>query len=731
MKRRMFVLVVMFVCGVGTGSPNAHGDDAPDWARVSAEQRDVARQLGIPVAFENAMGMRFVLIPGGTFTMGPPAEHAEVMKGPRRCGPHPVTLTKAFYMQTTEVTRGQLARVKGVPWGWERTRLAEPADLPATYMTLPNANQYAALLANQCKDGRTYRLPTEAEWERACRGGTDHDAYFGPDTSRAAEYEVLAESEREDVAPVASRRPNPFGLYDMLGNVSEWCIDACLPLPEGKARTDPRGDLQVHEALHGMLPNVVRGANVYSPAGGALAWVRFAMRAHSPQEAIGFRLVVPLDEAPLEPRVEPRKQVRLLLADAETGAALTPEGAYEVKRGERAPIAGDIITLGPHWTSSVLHLELPAGRVAGHRSETLEGYRFRLPDDFIPRGVERLTIPVYRGVRVMGRIPIPAGLSTRDFEGTLSIGPIAATTRDWEAGRKFVLESMPWIPGAPLRIEARGRGFTSSTHTREGLGSLELLHQTHMPQRYRKLLDLGQMPMPKQGTWTPEEVEGPTSRGVIGVAGYGRGPHLGIGLRGQMRPANLRCLDPEGRPLAGAIVAAGVSFHEDGGVFEVADIAVSDREGIARFNDLPLERDAEVHLFAPGYWPTIGTVKKGPSPRGPPTFELRAKKSSRVALTVRRPEGGPAAWARVRLKIPGGHAAWRHVHPNGEVDAETLLDHEGHVLLHGVPPVPLQVHIDFHGRTLEQPAHPRPGKTLELDLTLPNDPAWKSGAARR
>ena len=137
---------------------------------------------------------------------------------------HRVRLTQPFYMQTTEVTQGQWKSVMGTePWKVQ-DYVKEGDDYAATYVSHEDAVAFCRKLS--AREGGTYRLPTEAEWEYACRGGTQTMYSFGASAGQLGEYawfEDNADKVGEAYAHrVGQKRSNGFGLYDMHGNVREW-----------------------------------------------------------------------------------------------------------------------------------------------------------------------------------------------------------------------------------------------------------------------------------------------------------------------------------------------------------------------------------------------------------------------------------------------------------------------------------------------------------------------------
>ena len=206
-------------------------------------QKAWAECLETPVALTNSIGMRLVFVPPGEFQMGVPS------RALRHLAPlHSIRITKPFYLAATEVTQEQWESVmRTKPWighsfGWEW------ADLAASWMSWDDAQEFCRRLSE--KEGVTYRLPTEAEWEYACRAGTTSAFSFGDDASRLGEYAWFRENV-EDIGgrlgprPVGQKKPNAFGLYDMHGNVGEWCQDYYgKDYYASSPRDDPPGPLQ-------------------------------------------------------------------------------------------------------------------------------------------------------------------------------------------------------------------------------------------------------------------------------------------------------------------------------------------------------------------------------------------------------------------------------------------------------------------------------------------------------
>ncbi|MBN8216406.1 MAG: formylglycine-generating enzyme family protein [Spirochaetes bacterium] len=184
------------------------------------------------------VAFKLVPIPAGSFTMGSPEDEAGREKEE---APHPVTLSKPFYMGETPVTQELYQAVMGV----NPAKFPGPKR-PVEHVSWTEANEFCAKLGELC--GARFSLPTEAQWEYACRAGTQTAFSTGAelDVKQAhieratADESAKTEHDPGETADVASYKPNPWGLYDMHGNVWEWCLDYFGAYPEGEA-VDPVG----------------------------------------------------------------------------------------------------------------------------------------------------------------------------------------------------------------------------------------------------------------------------------------------------------------------------------------------------------------------------------------------------------------------------------------------------------------------------------------------------------
>ncbi len=179
----------------------------------------------------NTVGMEFVLIPAGMFIMGSPIEEAHRDVSELQ---HPVTISAPFYMQTTEVTVNQWRAVMGRRWF---ARKKGSGDMPVVKVSWYDCMKFIIKLNRLT--GHQYALPTEAQWEYAARAGSATAYFWGDriDCSRAMfannpmKYDACVSDHRANglganqPAPVKRYPPNAWGLYDMHGNVWEWCRD--------------------------------------------------------------------------------------------------------------------------------------------------------------------------------------------------------------------------------------------------------------------------------------------------------------------------------------------------------------------------------------------------------------------------------------------------------------------------------------------------------------------------
>ena len=181
----------------------------------------------------NSIGMELIEIPAGKFTMG--EGEGCIALGVAPSAGVAVILTQGFFLGKTEVTQGQWQQVMGKVFQGQNYNNVKYKNFPALGITWDEATEFCEkLTATEHKNGKlpageSYRLPTEAEWEYACRAGTTTVFSFGDDESKLGDYAWFhgnAKNAGEEYAhKVGMKKPNPWGLYDMHGNVYEFCSD--------------------------------------------------------------------------------------------------------------------------------------------------------------------------------------------------------------------------------------------------------------------------------------------------------------------------------------------------------------------------------------------------------------------------------------------------------------------------------------------------------------------------
>ncbi len=222
---------------------------APFDADQAAEhQRLWAEHLGVPVHYTNSIGMEFVLIPPGTFLMGSP--DSEPGRADDEGPQHQVTITKPFYMGVTEVTQSEYESVSGTnpsvfsPNGSQSAEVSgvDTSSFPVECISWHMAGDYCRLLSELSEEslaGCLYRLPSEAEWEYACRAGTTTPF---SDSTRTGQRSFVNSPYLTVPGAVGKGAANPWGLHDMHGRIWEWCSD-WYGFYSGNVAIDPPGPL--------------------------------------------------------------------------------------------------------------------------------------------------------------------------------------------------------------------------------------------------------------------------------------------------------------------------------------------------------------------------------------------------------------------------------------------------------------------------------------------------------
>lgn len=224
----------------------------------------------------NAYGMTFIAFFPGDFVRGSPDHEKHRHANERQ---HTVKLTKGFYLQTTPVTQSQWSAIMETTPSYFGS---DNGNRPVEHVSWLDCQQFIQQLnLKEPRDG--YRLPTEAEWEYACRSGTHTRFYFGEKDSLLADHAWYYENSNLKTQSVAQKAPNPSGLYDLYGNVWEWCEDWYGDYPD-KPATDPSGP---PEGIY----KVVRGGAWYFYADTCRSAARNYYLPSRSEFFIGFRLV--------------------------------------------------------------------------------------------------------------------------------------------------------------------------------------------------------------------------------------------------------------------------------------------------------------------------------------------------------------------------------------------------------------------------------------------------------
>ncbi|MCK9390111.1 MAG: SUMF1/EgtB/PvdO family nonheme iron enzyme, partial [Syntrophales bacterium] len=251
----------------------------------------LAESLGKKEYICPILGAKFVLIPAGKFLMGSPED--EPGRFDNEALPHQVTISKSFYIQTTPVTQGQWKKVKGDRNNPSAFRGDD--NLPVECVSWQDVQEFINNL-NMVEGTNKYRLPTEAEWEYACRAGSKTAYFFGDNAGRLSEYAWYDDSGGKTHS-VGQKKPNDWGLYDMHGNVWEWCQD-CY---DGNYNIS--GHLTDPNDLSSDLFRLVRGGSWQNLA----RFCRSAYRSYYAPDYrlfLGFRLLRTVDHVRHEPNQE-------------------------------------------------------------------------------------------------------------------------------------------------------------------------------------------------------------------------------------------------------------------------------------------------------------------------------------------------------------------------------------------------------------------------------------------
>jgi formylglycine-generating enzyme required for sulfatase activity len=222
--------------------------------RQDPSSMDQTTEKQDPKEITNSIGIKLMRIPKGKFMMGSPETEVKRIKNETQ---HEVTISQNFYMGSTEVTQAQFKKIMGKnPSNFQGVAVAErhpetnlvvnevdSANHPVEQVSWSDAVEFCQRLSGlpeEKKAGRIYRLPTEPEWEYACRAGSQMAFSFGSDEESLVNFGWYGPNSKGMTHAVGLKKANAWGLYDMHGNVWEWCADCLGEYPKGSA-TDPRG----------------------------------------------------------------------------------------------------------------------------------------------------------------------------------------------------------------------------------------------------------------------------------------------------------------------------------------------------------------------------------------------------------------------------------------------------------------------------------------------------------
>ncbi|MDD5135450.1 MAG: formylglycine-generating enzyme family protein, partial [Phycisphaerae bacterium] len=295
-KKLAVVLCAVFVAGYcQQGFCNSGQRNPASPADAEFLQKITASSLNLPpemeIKLDNNVGIQFALIPAGEFHMGSPSSEESSQSDERPL--HWVKISNPFYMGKYEVTQAQYNIIVRT----QKECKFQGDSLPAENVDWTEVNSFVNNLSN--KFGLKFRLPTEAEWEYACRAGTNTPFYTGQtinDTQANYDCRGVYGTGIKGIyigmtTAVGSYRPNAFGLYDMHGNVWEWCSD----------RYDNKyydnGDMVDPKGPSGGKRHIIRGGSWKDDPALLRSADRKAWMSGADRKNLGFRVVLELPES--------------------------------------------------------------------------------------------------------------------------------------------------------------------------------------------------------------------------------------------------------------------------------------------------------------------------------------------------------------------------------------------------------------------------------------------------
>ncbi|HEX4795275.1 MAG TPA: formylglycine-generating enzyme family protein [Humisphaera sp.] len=281
MKLAMLGLIVALLI-----APLARAD-SPTWplwdGKESRTEYGTRAHLAPTLTLDLGDGIKWegVLIPAGSFTMGSPAGEAKTPKEAASEAQHKVTITKPFYMGKFEFTQAQYQKVMGA-----NPSIEKGDDIGVHNVAVKDAEELCRKMSRLT--GKDVRLPTEAQWEYACRAGTTTPYYNGSTTADLDKIAWFGANSGGKPHPVGQKQPNPWGLYDMLGNIREFTADLYSD-DAATGDSDPTGSQSGDPANH-----TVRGAAYTANAVAAGNMRAGSRRPTESLKSTGFRVIVTL-----------------------------------------------------------------------------------------------------------------------------------------------------------------------------------------------------------------------------------------------------------------------------------------------------------------------------------------------------------------------------------------------------------------------------------------------------